>query len=66
MALRQRLAKKQRIDWVLIHDSKQLMEKVFLDSLILTSESKKLFLGLLIRISESKRLFLDSSVRINF
>ena len=40
----QRLAKKQRINWFLIHDSKQLMKKVFLDSLIRTSESKSCFL----------------------
>ena len=39
----QRLAKKQRINWFLIHDSKQLMKKVFLDSLIRTSESGNTF-----------------------
>ena len=64
--LKQRLAMKQRINWFLIHDSKQLIKKVFLDSLIRTCESKKLFLGSLIRISESKRLFLDTLVRNNF
>ena len=37
------LAKKQRINWFLIHDSKQLMIKVFLDSLIRTSESGNTF-----------------------
>ena len=37
----QRLAKKQRIKWFLIHDSKQLMKKMFLDSLIRIADSEK-------------------------
>ena len=61
----QRLAKKQRINWFLIHDSKQLMKKVFLDSLIRTSDFEKLFLDSLVRISDSKFLFLDSLIRIS-
>ena len=41
----QRLAKKQRIIWFLIHDSKQHMKNVFLDSLIRTSESNTYFIS---------------------
>ena len=62
------------INLSLIQDSKQLMKKVFLDSLVWIKESrmviqisdpKTLFLGSLVRISESNRLFLDSLVRFN-
>ena len=54
----------QRNNWFLIHVSKQLMKKVFLDLLVRFSESKKLFLDSLIATNLSKKLFLDSLVRI--
>ena len=56
----QRLAKKQRINWLLIHDSKQLTKKMLLDLLVRISSPKRLFLDSLIRNNFSKILFLDS------
>ena len=46
-AQKPRLPKKQRVNWFLIHDSKQVVKKVFLDSLVRISKShtSKLFLG---------------------
>ena len=42
---------RQGINWFLIHDSRQLMKKLFLDSLLRINESKKLFHDSLIRIT---------------
>ena len=50
----QGLAKKQRLYWFLIHDSENLMKKVFLDSIIGISDC------LLTRNNSSKSLILES------
>ena len=59
----QRLAKNQRISWIMIHVSNQWHKKVILDSLIRIKDSKKSILDSLIRIEDSKKSILDSLIR---
>ena len=55
--------KETKINWFLIHDSKQLMKKVFLDSLVRTNVETKVFLDSLIRNNFSKSLIFCSLFR---